>query len=108
MRIAAYLLLFISLTACTRHSSGASNTHLNYPLDPLTKEEIATAVSVLKASGKASESTCFPMIVLNELPKQEILNYKPGDPMRREAFVVAYERASNSTAEAIVDVNTRK
>src|SRR5215467_13053088 len=80
----------------------------SHPLDPLTKDEITTAVSVLKSSGKATADTRFPVIVLNEPPKQEVLGYKPGAPMRREAFEVVYERASNSTAEAIIDLNAQK
>src|SRR5205085_8818505 len=108
MRIVASLFLFICLAGCARHSSGPSTTSLSHPLDPLTKEEIATAVSPLKASGKVTEASRFPTIVLNEPSKQEVLNYKPGGAMRREAFVVVYERASNATAEAIVDLNTRK
>src|SRR5262249_38123990 len=80
----------------------------SHPLDPLSKDEIATAVSVLNSTGKVTSATRLPVIVLNEPPKQEVLNYKPGAPIRREAFVVAYERASNSTAEAIVDLNAKK
>ncbi len=79
-----------------------------HPLDPLSKEEITTAVEVLKAAGKVSESSRFPIIVLHEPPKAEVLSYKPGDPMRREAFVVVYERASNQTFEAIVDLKARQ
>ena len=59
-----------------------------HPLEPLTKDEIAMTVSVLKSSGKVTEASRFPVIVLNEPPKREVLAYKPGTPIRREAFVV--------------------
>src|SRR5439155_5241878 len=37
-----------------------------------------------------------------------VSKFKPGSAMRREAFAVVYERASNETFEAIVDLkNTR-
>jgi len=39
--------------------------------------------------------------------KAEVLNFKPGAPMRREAFVVVYERANNKTFEAVVDLKNR-
>jgi primary-amine oxidase len=97
MRIVPAFLLLCSV------AYGAS-----HPLDPLTKDEITTAVSVLRSSGKATSASRLPVIVLNEPPKQEVLRYRPGAPIRREAFVVVYERASNSTAEAIVDLNARK
>lgn len=79
-----------------------------HPLDPLSKEEIATAIGILKGEEKISPASRFPMIGLREPPKVEVLNYKPGDPIRREASVVIYERASNRTGEAIVDVKARK
>jgi primary-amine oxidase len=79
-----------------------------YPLDPLTADEIAMAASVLKQSGHTTDSSRFPMIVLQEPPKAEVLNYRTGSAFRREAFVVVYERAANQTAEAVVDLNSRK
>jgi len=39
--------------------------------------------------------------------KAEVLNFKPGAPMRRKAFVVVYERANNKTFEAVVDLKNR-
>lgn len=97
MRFVALCVLCCGLAAGEQH-----------PLAPLTKEEFATAVEVLKASGKATESSRFPSMFLNEPPKQEVLRYKTGDATRREAFAIVYERASNQTAEAIVDLKARK
>jgi primary-amine oxidase len=79
-----------------------------HPLDPFSKEEITTAVDVLKASGKVSDSSHFPIIVLHEPPKDEVLRFTLGGAMRREAFAVIYERASNATFEAVVDLNNRR
>jgi primary-amine oxidase len=79
--------------------SGAS-----FPLDPLSKDEIAAAVNILRSAGKASDSSRFATITLHEPPKSEVLAFKPGDPIRREAFAVVYERSSNKTYEAVVDV----
>lgn len=76
----------------------------NFPLDPLSKDEIAMAVKTLRGAGKVSDSSRFVTITLNEPPKAEVLAYKSGEPMRREAFVVVYERAANKTFEAVVDV----
>src|SRR5215471_2310306 len=102
MRVILPLLLSCMLLFC---SVAAAASH---PLDPLTKDEISVAVSILKSAGKATDASRFPVIVLNEPPKQDVLAYKPGAVIRREAFVVVYERASNQTAEAIVDLNARK
>ena len=39
--------------------------------------------------------------------EDEVLNFKPGAQMRREAFAIIYERASNTISEAVVDLNNR-
>jgi len=79
-----------------------------HPLEPLSKEEITTTVEVLKASGKVSDGSRFPIIVLHEPPKDEVLHFTPGSPMRREAFAMVYERANNTTFEAVIDLNNRR
>jgi primary-amine oxidase len=78
-----------------------------HPLDPLSKEEIATAVQVLKSSGKVNERSRFPIIVLHEPPKVEVLKFRTGTPPRREAFACVYERDGNKTFEAIIDLDNK-
>jgi primary-amine oxidase len=46
------------------------------------------------------------MMQLHEPPKEEVLAWKPGQTMRREAFVVVKQGAQ--TFEAVVDVNGKK
>jgi primary-amine oxidase len=75
-----------------------------HPLDPLTKEELQTTVTVLKTAGRATPQSRFLWVGLNEPPKSEILAYAPGKAVRREAFAVVYERESNRTFEAVVDL----
>lgn len=87
---------------------GIAQTDFAHPLDPLTEPEIAAAVATLKAENKATESSRFSTLVLHEPPKAEVLNFKPGAPFRREAFVVVFERAANKTFEAVVDVRAKK
>jgi primary-amine oxidase len=79
-----------------------------HPLDPLTKEELASTVRLLRAHNKVTEQSRFPIIVLHEPPKDEVLRYAPGSPLRRQAFAVVYERARNQTFEAIVDLAAKK
>ncbi|MGH8247637.1 MAG: primary-amine oxidase [Gammaproteobacteria bacterium] len=89
--------------------SGAAAAEVNaHPLDPLSKEELAAAVEVLKSAGRVTDASRFPLIHLHEPPKQEVLGYQPGSPLRREAFAVVYERARNQTFEAVIDLNARK
>lgn len=78
-----------------------------HPLDPLSKEEIAAAVEALKSGGKASASSRFPILVLREPPKQEVLNFRPGGAFRREAFVTVLDQQSHQTFEAVVDLRAK-
>lgn len=84
--------------ACAISLSAAS-----HPLEPLSKDEIATAMKVLQASSKLGPDARFPVIALKEPAKAEVLAYKPGTPIRREAFIVVFERTTNTMSEAVVD-----
>jgi Cu2+-containing amine oxidase len=78
----------------------------SHPLDGLTASEIWTAYEVLQASHKVDADTRFPMVQLHEPPKEEVLAWKPGQALRREAFLVV--RQGLQTFEAVVDVNGKK
>ena len=77
-----------------------------HPLDGLTAPEHWTIHDVLQAAGKIDDKTRFPMIQLKEPPKEEVLTWKPGQPVSREAFVVVKQQAQ--TFEAVVDLNGKK
>ena len=98
------LLFSLSLVpACSEPKS--FNPH---PLDPLDSTEIAEAARLISADSRFRTGTLFPIIVLNEPPKAEVLNHKPGAPFRRDALAVLLERAHNKTIEAVVDLRAKK
>ncbi len=78
-----------------------------HPLDPLSKEEISATKDILLSSGKANENSRFATLVLREPPKSEVISFVPGAAFRREVLVVVYERTSNKTFEAIVDLKVK-
>src|SRR5579862_2177043 len=75
----------------------------NHPMDGLTASEIWTAYETLQVSHKVDANTRFPMVQLHEPSKEEVLAWKPGQAMRREAFLVVRQGAQ--MFEAVVDVN---
>jgi primary-amine oxidase len=79
-----------------------------HPLDPLSKDELASTVAVLKDAGKVADSTRFVLIHLHEPPKEKVIAYRPGQTLPRQAFAVLYDWASNTTSEAIIDLDTKK
>ncbi|MEO1521952.1 MAG: primary-amine oxidase [Cyanobacteria bacterium J06633_2] len=77
-----------------------------HPLDPLTKEEITTAVDVIRQSKSLSDAAVFPQISLKEPDKQMVLGFRDGDVVARSVFAIVYEREQNQTFEAEVDMAT--
>jgi primary-amine oxidase len=75
-----------------------------HPLDPLTAEEIARAVRVLRADYPLSGRVRFATVVLHEPPKSVVLNFKKGDAIQREAFAILLDNATATTYEAIISL----
>jgi primary-amine oxidase len=80
----------------------------NHPLDPLTQEEIATTIQVLKAAAKVTDASRYMSIALREPPKEDVLKFKAGTPFSRQAFVVVHEHSTKQSFEAVVDLNAKK
>jgi primary-amine oxidase len=79
----------------------------DHPLDPLTPEEMNAARAILRASGHATANIRFPSVALDEPPKADVLRYHDGDAFPRRAFAVAYDRSTNSTFEAVIDLRAK-
>ena len=78
---------------------------VTHPLDPLTGEEIVTAVGVVRGTGDL-ERPVFSLVVLVDPPKDVVVGFEPGDAIgRRVARSVATTRARR-THEGIVDLGT--
>jgi primary-amine oxidase len=86
----------------------ANEQMANHPLDPLSKEELMNTVAVLKDAGKVADYTRFVQIHLHQPPKDKVLALRPGQTLPRHAFAVLYDWASNTTSEAVVDLDDKK
>lgn len=82
-------------------------TSVKHPLDPLTGEEIAEAVAILRAGRPLGNRVLFETVVLNEPPKDTVLRFKDGDSVSREAFIVLLDRDAAATYEAVVSLTER-
>ena len=78
-----------------------------HPLDPLSAQEIAAAVGIIRGSKLFPAGVLFPIVAAQEPPKEEVLAYRPGQRFSRQAFAVVFDRDRNETSEALVDLNTR-
>jgi primary-amine oxidase len=97
-----FLVVMIAVVLTTR--TLAQPPQITHPLDPLTTQEINTAVSVLKKEKSLSDRATFPNLSLREPDKSKVLAFKKGDPITREAFVVVLDPGKNKAYEAIVDL----
>ncbi len=85
------------------------STPVLHPLEPLTAEEITAAVHIVRTERNLSERVRFVTVTLHEPPREVVLNFKPGDPITREAFMVLLDKsAGGATYEAIVSITEGK
>lgn len=77
---------------------------VGHPLEPLTAEEILKAVAILKERKNLTESARFEQVGLYEPAKEVVLNFKEGDPISREAFIIVLDSKDSQTYEAVVSI----
>ncbi len=88
--------------------SGISPSTAIHPLEPLTGEEIAAAVNIVRTERNLHERVRFASVALHEPPKEVVLNFKPGDHITREAFIILLDNADGATYEAVVSITGGK
>lgn len=108
---------------CTRAAGAVHCSHLSdrtpstrnvpsmhavtHPLEPLTADEVARAVSALKDAGLVTPTTRFVSVALDEPPK-ELIHTGAASLTDRKAFAVLFDNATNACHEATVALGERK
>ena len=77
-----------------------------HPLDPLSAQEIKTAVLVVNQHADLDDSAWFETISLAEPDKAELIAYNNGSAIERRAYVCCYEPSTNRTWQGIVQLDT--
>ena len=95
--------LVVALIVTPSGSAMAQKRKPGHPMDALTVSEVARAVTLIKKAGHGDDASRFPTITLAELPKAEMLAWKPGDTFTRRAFVVM--RKEGQTYEILVNLS---
>ena len=99
-------LCFATLLAFTTGLAAAQTQTPQHPLQALTSQEYWAVYDVLRDNGKLGEDTFVPSVLLHEPPKDRVLDWKPGDPVFREADVILMKKGV--VTEARVDIPGRK
>ena len=81
---------------------------ITHPLEPLTAQEVQLAVTLLRDHSKVTPTTRFVSVSLQESPKETVQQFTGRESIRREAFAVLFDNATNSCYEASVSLTDRK
>ena len=81
---------------------------MTHPLDPLTAEEITTAVASLRRDHGADDGWRYGTITLLEPPKATLAAWDERAPLAREALVSLWNRADGAAYEAVVDIGAEQ
>ena len=73
-------------TTTTRSQTFRNLASPQHPLEPLTAEEIKTAVSILKREKQLGKTIRFPTVTLKEPDKQAVFNFEEGRRNRARSF----------------------
>ena len=76
-----------------------------HSLDPLTADEIKTAINILYKTQKANLDTRFGLIELNEPEKRDIRDKSVS--VNRSAYILMFDWKRRLSSEAVVDLSTK-
>jgi primary-amine oxidase len=75
-----------------------------HPLDPLSPTEFQSTAAILRRDQGVTESWRFASIELKEPSKADVKAWRPGDAVPRRSLSVLWNRQTNQTYEAVVDL----
>lgn len=75
-----------------------------HPLDPLTAAEITAARRIPHQAGRVTDTTRFPLVLLDEPARHTVASHRAGDPVVRRVRVTLLDSATGGAAEALVDL----
>ncbi len=85
---------------------GVTAAKPQHPLDPLSPQEIQSAVAIVRESG-IGQAMRFVSVALREPEKQFIADYQTGSTWDRQAFVIAYNPDRSETHEWTISLTNQ-
>jgi primary-amine oxidase len=77
-----------------------------HPLQRLSADEIRSARAVLHKNGLVGESTRFAYLGLAEPAKDEVLAFRPGDPVDRQVRAILLDAATGEAADVVASLTS--
>jgi primary-amine oxidase len=75
-----------------------------HPLDRLSEEEIRSARRLIDGHGLLSRTTRFALMALEEPAKQDVLAFRPGDPIDRRIRALLLDAATGATRSVVASL----
>ncbi|MFV0260382.1 MAG: primary-amine oxidase [Acidimicrobiales bacterium] len=75
-----------------------------HPLDRLSEAETGAAVGLIKADGRFGPRMRFASVNLHEPGKDQVLSFRPGDPVHRAAEAILLDTSDGSTHEVTASI----
>jgi len=75
-----------------------------HPLDPLSPTEFQSTAAILRRDQDVTDFWRFASIELKEPAKADVKAWRPGDAVPRRSLSVLWNRQTNQTYEAVVDL----
>jgi primary-amine oxidase len=94
-----------SPTAAAQPAEQAASARTLHPLDPLTEDEIRTAIQTARSDARLT-AAAFPSISVNDPAKADVLAWRPGQAAARHARLQAM--TADRTYEVVVDILGRR
>ena len=92
----------------TNHvATGQTAPAATHPLDRLTRQEIEANRDILDKAGLIGTDTRFPLVMLREPGKAQVLAWQPGDAWDRQVCTILLDRRSGEVREVVVSLTER-
>lgn len=76
-----------------------------HPLDPLSPDELAEAIAILRRERGLTRDHLFVFTLLDEPSKEALAAWSPGDPIDRAARITVWDRAEGLLIESVVGLD---
>ncbi len=97
----------MTVRAATQAGGGPTAPEPVHPLQRLSADEIRLATTVLAEQGLVSEHTRFTYLGLEEPPKSEVLDFRPGDLVDRRVRAILLDVTSGVATNVVASLSRR-
>lgn len=93
------------MTQAMTANSTSSHSFPIHPLEPLSPDELAAAVEIVRRARSLDARALFETVALREPDKKAVRGFTPGTEFARAAFVVVLDRTAGATYEGVVSLS---